>query len=82
MPEDEVPVSVRARINLPDLPTAIRETHLPSGDTDVRLLNEFRSPAQCRLIFDEFFWLECGLALKKSKAKAATGIEFVITDRV
>jgi ATP-dependent DNA helicase RecG len=82
MPDDELPASVRAHVKLPSLATAIREIHLPSGDTDVRLLNEFRSPAQCRLIFDEFFWLECGLALKKSKAKAATGIEFVITDRV
>lgn len=82
MPEDELPRSVRDRSGLPELGEAIRQTHLPDRDADLRLLNEFRSPAQIRLIFDEFFWLECGLALKKSKAKAATGISFQVTDRV
>ena len=50
---------------------------LAAGD-DVRLLNEFRSPAQFRLIFDEFFWLECGLALKRTKARKAEGIPFAL----
>src|SRR5579875_206334 len=81
MPEDAVPVSVRARIGLPDLATAIRETHVPPANADVRLWNEFRSPAQTRLIFDEFFWLECGLLLKKSKAHQAPGICFTVTER-
>ncbi len=81
LPEDALPQSVRARMGLPDLATAIRETHVPSNEADVRLLNEFRTPAQVRLIFDEFFWLECGLALKKNKAKAATGIPFAVNER-
>ncbi len=82
LPEDELPRSVRERAGLPELGEAIRQIHLPEPDADLRLLNEFRSPAQVRLIFDEFFWLECGLALKKTKAKAATGIPFKVTDRV
>lgn len=81
MPEDALPESVRARMALPDLASAIRGVHAPSADTDVRLLNAFRTPAQVRLIFDEFFWLECGLALKKSKARAATGIAFTLDER-
>lgn len=82
LPEDALPESVRLRTGLPGLHTAIRQLHDPPQDTDVRLLNEFRTPAQYRLIFDEFFWLECGLAFKKTKAKAASGIAFKITDRV
>ena len=82
LPEDELPRSVRARINLPELGQAITQIHLPEQNADLRLLNEFRSPAQTRLIFDEFFWLECGLALKKSKAQAAPGISFKVTDSV
>ena len=82
LPEDALPASVRLRTELPDLHTAIQHLHNPPPDADVRLLNEFRAPAQCRLIFDEFFWLECGLAFKKTKAKAASGIGFKITDRV
>jgi ATP-dependent DNA helicase RecG len=81
LPEDPLPASVRQRIQLPSLATAITETHCPSPGTDLRLLNEFRTPAQTRLIFDEFFWLECGLALKKNKARLATGISFAVTEK-
>ena len=54
----------------------------PPPETDLRLLNAFRSPAQFRLIFEEFFWLECGVALKRSKARAVPGIAFELNDRV
>jgi ATP-dependent DNA helicase RecG len=79
MPEDALPESVRMQIRLPNLGQALRELHEPVHDADVLLLNEFRTPAQVRLIFDEFFWLECGLAVKKGKAKSADGISFVLT---
>jgi len=80
LPPDPLPMSVRERIELPGLGEAITETHCPSAGTDLRLLNEFRTPAQTRLIFDEFFWLECGLALKKNKARLATGISFALPE--
>ncbi len=79
MPDDPLPESVRKRVGLPELGEALRTVHHPEADAEVGLLNEFRHPAQVRLIFDEFFWLECGLALKKSKARAATGISFSVT---
>jgi ATP-dependent DNA helicase RecG len=82
LPDDELPQSVRERTGLPELSVALRQVHLPDSDSDLNLLNEFRSPAQVRLIFDEFFWLECGLVLKKSKAKTAAGIAFKITEGV
>ena len=81
MPEDPLPPSVLARTALPGLGTAIEEVHSPPPEADIRLLNEFRTPAQVRFIFDEFFWLECGLTLKKSKAKSADGIAFTVTER-
>jgi ATP-dependent DNA helicase RecG len=77
-PGDPLPASVHASMRLPDLGVALRQVHNPPQDSDVRLLNEFRSPAQIRLIFDEFFWLECGLALKKTRARKATGISFAV----
>ena len=49
----------------------MRNIHFPGEHDDLRLLNGFRSPAQFRLIFEEFFWLECGVALKRSKARDA-----------
>jgi ATP-dependent DNA helicase RecG len=81
LPDDPLPASVRERIQLPALSEAIVAMHCPSPGTDLRLLNEFRTPAQTRLIFDEFFWLECGLALKKNKARLAPGISFPVTGR-
>ena len=67
---------------MPDRWTAIRHTHFPPPDSDLRLLNAFRSPGQFRLIFEEFFWLECGVALKRNKARTLPGIAFEINDRV
>jgi ATP-dependent DNA helicase RecG len=48
----------------------------------LRLLNNYRTPAQWRLIFEEFFWLECGLSLKRAKARLQPGISFELNERV
>ena len=79
---DAFPRHILDRLKLPDRWTAIRELHFPPADADLRLLNAFRSPAQFRLIFEEFFWLECGLELKRAKARLYPGIAFALTDRV
>ncbi len=80
--DDPLPASLRQELKLPDLWTAIRAIHFPPEGEDLRLLNAFRSPAQFRLIYEEFFWLECGLALKHKSARALPGIAFQLTDRV
>ena len=80
--DDMLPDPIRARLKLPERDLAIRSIHFPGEHDDVRLLNNFRSPSQFRLIFEEFFWLECGLALKKGKARIRPGIAFQLTDRV
>jgi ATP-dependent DNA helicase RecG len=82
LPPDELPRSIRLRLGLPDLPAALRGIHVPENNCDVRLLNEFRTPAQVRLVFEEFFWLECGLALKKTKVKSVVGISFGMTEDI
>ena len=79
--DDPVPEHIRAQLKLPDRWKAIRELHFPPTDADLRVLNAFRSPAQYRLIFEEFFWLECGLELKRAKARLQPGIQFALTDR-
>ena len=80
--DDPLPREVIERLQLQDRWTALKEMHFPPSGADVRLLNAFRSPAQFRAIFEEFFWLECGLALKKNKARLQPGIAFQLTDRV
>jgi ATP-dependent DNA helicase RecG len=79
---DVLPRYLRDRLKLPERWKAIREVHFPPADSDLRLLNSFRSPGQFRLIFEEFFWLECGVALKRSKARTLPGIAFELNERV
>ena len=80
--EDDMPAALRERLKLPDRWSAIRSLHFPPPGTDLRLLNNYRTPAQWRLIFEEFFWLECGLSLKRAKARLQPGISFELNDRV
>lgn len=80
--DDPLPVSIRNRLKLPDKWTALQTVHFPPEHEDTRLLNSFRSQAQIRIIFEEFFWLETGLALKKAKARLERGIAFELNDRV
>jgi ATP-dependent DNA helicase RecG len=80
--EDHLPREIRQRLKFPDRWTALRHTHFPPPDADLRLLNLFRSPEQFRLIFEEFFWLECGITLKRRNARTLPGIAFAIDDRI
>ncbi len=79
---DPLPETVRRRLGLVERWAAIRELHFPAPGTDLRALNAFRTPAQFRMIFEELFWLECGLALKRRKARLREGIAFELNDRV
>jgi len=79
---DPLPEHIRSELKLPDLENAVRHLHFPPAGSDLRLLNEFRSQSQFRLIFEEFFWLECGLALKHSTARKQPGIAFQLTGGV
>lgn len=81
-PPDPLPASVSGPLRLMGNWTAIRGVHFPPEGEDLRALNAFRSPAHFRMIFEEFFWLECGLALKRAKARLQTGIAFELNDRV
>ncbi|HWD99517.1 MAG TPA: ATP-dependent DNA helicase RecG [Bryobacteraceae bacterium] len=80
--EDRLPERIRGGLHLPSRTEALRAAHFAPAGTPVRMLNEFRSPAQFRLIFEEFFWLECGLEIKRRRARAMPGIEFALSDRV
>jgi ATP-dependent DNA helicase RecG len=79
---DALPKSVREPLKFPPFWEALRESHFPSNGADLRALNRFRSAAQYRLIFEEFFWLECGLMLKRRRARKEPGISFSLNDGV
>jgi ATP-dependent DNA helicase RecG len=62
---DILPAGIRARLRLVPRPVAIADAHFPSNDASVDELNAFRSPAQRRLIFEEFFLFQIGHAWRR-----------------
>ncbi len=74
-----LPLVLIERYRLLPLFQAIQEIHFPLKETDVSLLNQGRGPAHRRLIFDELFILQTGLALrKKGRSEQVSGIAFKI----
>ncbi|MDP2599706.1 MAG: ATP-dependent DNA helicase RecG [Deltaproteobacteria bacterium] len=71
-----LPLDFLERHGLADPWESVSLLHFPSSDIDAELLNSRRSQAHKTLIFDEFFFLELGLALKKAKATKEEGIAF------
>jgi ATP-dependent DNA helicase RecG len=80
---DPLPAGVRARQSLVDRRMALHDVHFPPEQARVDELNAFRSPAQRRLIFEEFFLFQCGLVLRKRRAGAERKPRsVVITDEI
>ena len=80
---DPLPAALRQRHGLLDRRTAIGEAHFPPEHANLDELNSFRSPAQRRLIFEEFFLFQCGLVLRKRRASAEMKPRsVVITDEI
>ncbi len=67
---DPLPPAMLERLHLMDRRTALVEAHFPTEAARLDELNAFRSPAQRRLIFEEFFLFQCGLLLRKRRAGA------------
>ncbi|HDH99022.1 MAG TPA: hypothetical protein ENF70_07835 [Deltaproteobacteria bacterium] len=53
------------RQDLINFSEAFRRVHFPPDGESIEALNLHRSDGHRRIIFDEFFFLELGLALKK-----------------
>jgi ATP-dependent DNA helicase RecG len=65
---DLLPADLRARLQLPPRRTAIEQSHFPANEASIDLLNAFRTPAQRRLIFEEFFLFQIGHAWRRQAA--------------
>jgi ATP-dependent DNA helicase RecG len=77
--EDPLPADLRRRHELMGLPEALRFIHFPPGDADLEALDTHHSPAHRRLAFDELFFLQLGMALKRQGIKAEEGISFDVS---
>jgi ATP-dependent DNA helicase RecG len=80
--EDPLPPEVRERLGLLGRAEALRGVHRPGPEASLEALNRSRSPAHLRLILEEFFLFQLGLARRRKGVRGARkGISFQITDR-
>ncbi|MGA7766187.1 MAG: ATP-dependent DNA helicase RecG [Candidatus Sulfotelmatobacter sp.] len=79
---DPIPAAVRAHLGLISPRAALWNVHWPEPGESFEDLQSSRTPAHIRMIFDELFFVELGLELKRHQQKAQTGIAFRLDDRV
>jgi ATP-dependent DNA helicase RecG len=71
-----IPPEMVERQDLIDFSEAFRRVHFPPKGESIDALNLQCSDGHRRIIFDEFFFLELGMALKKRGVALETGISF------
>jgi ATP-dependent DNA helicase RecG len=79
MPE-VLPQELRARLGYPSRRDSLIRTHFPPSGESLDELNTFRSPAQQRLIFEEFFLYQLSLALERRATRKENAIAFRVRE--
>ncbi|MFO0687118.1 MAG: ATP-dependent DNA helicase RecG [Myxococcota bacterium] len=72
--EGHLPEALVAERGLPGVPEALRALHLPDAATDVARAAAFASPAHERLVLEELFLLELGLAMRRARVARQPGV--------
>jgi ATP-dependent DNA helicase RecG len=67
---DYLPEDVRARLNYPFRYAALLAMHFPPQDASIDALNQFATPAQQRLIFEEAFLFQMGVLARRRFASS------------
>jgi ATP-dependent DNA helicase RecG len=79
---EPIPAIVRKRLALVSPREAFWRVHWPDAGESLQDLQSARTPAHMRMIFDELFFVELGLELKRRQQKAKTGIAFRLDEPV
>ncbi|MBS1818979.1 MAG: ATP-dependent DNA helicase RecG [Acidobacteria bacterium] len=78
---DPVPEALRSREGLPTRYAALHATHFPPSDVSLEDLNRFRTSGQRRLIFEEAFLFQLGVAARRrSTLTEPKSASIVVTD--
>jgi ATP-dependent DNA helicase RecG len=77
-----IPKKILEKQGLIDLPAAFRKVHFPEEEDSMEVLSLQRSEGHRRIIFDEFFFLELGMALRKKGRVLEKGISFYTEGRL
>lgn len=76
-----IPGEILSRHNLLTLPEALQGSHWPANDASLTTLEQGNDRCRQSLVFDEFFYLELGLALKRQGVQLEEGIAFNVEHR-
>ena len=77
---DLLPPEILARYNFPSRSEAIYFVHFPPETESLEALNAFRSQAHQRLIFEEFFFYQLSVAMRRKSAQQQPGIAFRVRE--
>lgn len=79
---ETLPIAMLERLHLPNRWEALQATHFPEAGTPMTELMSAATPAHRRLIFEELFYLELGLELKRRRMREREGIPFSTGENV
>jgi ATP-dependent DNA helicase RecG len=80
---DPLPPGVRQRLGITSRREALHDVHAPPREADLERLNRARSPAHVRLILEEFFLFQLGLARRRlARGGRAEGKSFRVDDGI
>ena len=79
---ETLPRALIERLGFPSRMQALRDIHFPPAGTSLADLQAARTPAHRRLIFEELWYLELGLELKRKKLREREGTAFRTDERV
>jgi ATP-dependent DNA helicase RecG len=79
---EALPTAMCKRLGLPGRLEALRAVHFPEAGTPMAELMSASTPAHKRLIFEELFYLELGLELKRRRLREREGTAFATDERV
>ncbi len=77
---DVLPPELREKLHYPARREALIHTHFPPAEESLEALNLFRSPAQQRLIFEEFFLYQLSMALGRKAQRKENAIAFRVRE--
>ena len=80
--DETLPGALRERLEMPGRMAALQALHFPPAGTPMSELMSARTPAHRRLIFEEFWYLELGLELKRRRLRDRQGTAFATGDNV
>jgi len=80
--QETLPTALLERLKLPGRMEALRSIHFPEAGTPMVELMSAATPGHRRLIFEELFYLELGLELKRRRMREREGTAFATNVKV